>query len=91
MQTIFFSFSLALVPLLLVGVLFLVVRKSRQASGLDFMIGSAAILLAVLPIRAVLVPSGLSTLTLIDYLLGWEVGILALVTVWAGTSRHEDE
>jgi hypothetical protein len=89
-QAILFSFSLALVPILLMVVLFIVARTTRQAKGLDFLIGSAAILFAVLPIRAVLVPSGLSTLTLIDYLLGWEVGILALFAVWSGTSLLTD-
>jgi hypothetical protein len=40
-------------------------------------------LLAVLPIRLVLVPSNVTELTLVDYWLGFEVAVLAAVACLA--------
>jgi len=57
----------------------LFVRKRRF--GPEGFFGIAAVLLAVLPIRAVLVPSNLNTLTAVDYLLGFEMALLAAVAV----------
>jgi hypothetical protein len=45
--------------------------------GPDSVTGVAAVLLAILPIRLVLVPAEVSELTLIDYLLGFEMALLA--------------
>ena len=43
----------------------------------EALVGFGAVLLAIVPIRAVLVPATASELTLVDYWLGVEVAILA--------------
>ena len=54
-------------------------EKARGRIGPEALTGVTAVLLAILPIRIVLVPSALSTLTLVDYILGLEMAVLAAV------------
>jgi hypothetical protein len=60
-------------------------RRSESATrpGPELLAGVAAVLLAILPIRQVLVPSGIGVLTLVDYVLGLEMAILAAVACMA--------
>ena len=79
------------IPLLL-AVLLLVATLNPRASpapgaGPETLTGFTAALLAVLPIRLVLVPAAVIDLTLIDYWLGFEMALLAAVAclaVWRG-------
>jgi hypothetical protein len=77
-----YVWSIASVPLLF-ALLFLhmlfINRSSRQVPLLDFMVALSATSLAVLPLRAVLVPAEIGGLTRVDTLLG--VGIASLVTL----------
>jgi len=84
-RTQWFVLSLLLIPLLLIVV---VARLARRSSGArtDIAIGAGAVLLALLPIRAALVPANIGSLTLVDYILGVEVALLTLVIVWHETS-----
>jgi hypothetical protein len=81
-QTEFYVLSLALVPLLF-AILFihlLFFNPSTRDSGVpDFLVALAATTLAVVPLRAVLVPSSMLDLTLVDLVLG--VGAASLVSV----------
>jgi hypothetical protein len=106
--TRFYVVIIALVPLIL-GLLFLVVLFSshlsgRRAIGTEAIAGIATVLLGILPIRLVLVPAEISSLTLLDYWLGLEIALLAAVpcfAVWralgmqerhtAASTGHEDE
>jgi hypothetical protein len=45
--------------------------------------GVAAVLLAILPIRLILVPGEISDLTLVDYWLGFEMAVLAALACGA--------
>jgi hypothetical protein len=83
-----FVIALLLVPLLLISVMAMVVTRARRVDGPALLVGTGAILLGILPIRTVLVPSSLASLTTVDYVLAWEVGILAAVMVWLGTSQQ---
>ena len=76
----------ALIPLLLtslLGVSLIGRRASRGRMGSDVLIGVAALILALLPIRLVLVPADISVLTLVDYWLGFVIGLLAAVAFLA--------
>jgi hypothetical protein len=78
---------IALVPLIL-GLLFLVVLFSshlsgRRAIGTEAIAGIATVLLGILPIRLVLVPAEISSLTLLDYWLGLEIALVAAVPCFA--------
>lgn len=77
--------ALLLIPLLLIAVL----ARARQGrrGGSENIVGAAAVMLALLPIRAVLVPSDIGSLTLVDSALGVEVALLALVVIWRETAR----
>jgi hypothetical protein len=86
---------LAILPL--VFALLLLIAFVRRPAGADIrgevIAGIAATLLAVLPIRLVLVPSELTGLTLIDYLLGLEMAVLtglACFVVWRGLTSRAD-
>jgi hypothetical protein len=86
-----FAGLLSLIPLLLIGALVAVVLSpGHRTSRVDLLVGGAAILLAVLPIRSVLVPSDVSSVTLVDLVLGWEVALLTLLTVWVATTLLAD-
>jgi hypothetical protein len=70
---------IAFIPLLLAAALAAVVFGSSSSTGRlkpEGFAGLVAVLLAVLPIRIVLVPADLSDITLVDYLLGFEVAML---------------
>lgn len=84
-QTQTYVIVLLLIPLLLIAVLARA-RQSRRGSS-ENIVGAAAVMLALLPIRAVLVPSEIGSLTLVDYALSVEVALLALVVVWRETAR----
>jgi hypothetical protein len=87
---------IALLPLIL-GLLFFVVLFSSRLSarapvGPELIAGVAAVLLGVLPIRTVLVPSEISTLTLLDYWLGLEMAVLVALpcfAVWRALGREK--
>jgi Domain of unknown function (DUF4436) len=82
-----FAILLALTPLLLIAALVVAVVSLRpRESGRDLVTGAAAILVALLPIRAVLVPSDLPGITLVDLALGWEVGLLTALTAWTASN-----
>lgn len=83
-QTQQYVLALLLIPLLLLAVLARATRGRRD--GTDTIVGAAAVMLALLPIRAVLVPSDIGSLTLVDWALGVEVALLALLLVWRETA-----
>ena len=88
-STKLYVFVLAVLPLIF-ALLLLIVFVRRPAGAAirgEVIAGIAATLLAVLPIRLVLVPSELTGLTLVDYLLGLEMALLAglaCFVVWRG-------
>jgi len=53
---------------------------SRTLPG-ELLIGLGAFVLVVLPIRAVLVPSDVSGLTVVDYALGAEMAVMVVITL----------
>jgi hypothetical protein len=85
---------IALIPLVL-GLLFFVVLFSGRLghggrTGPDLIAGIATVLLGILPIRLVLVPGEISSLTLLDYWLGLEMALLAALpcyAVWRALGR----
>jgi hypothetical protein len=109
--SIFFVIALALCPLVLGVVILSAMLLSRRAGGRGPTPGEAAVaavaLLAILPIRQVLIPGESPGLTLFDYVLGVEVVLIAAVVLalsplapWAtfrrairseGPSSTEDE
>lgn len=74
---------LALVPVFLALLMatFLFGRGKQVSASIEALVGVTASVLAVLPLRAVLVPGTVSTITLLDALLG--AGILFTVLVFA--------
>lgn len=76
-----FVVTLAVVPLLLALLLFVVifVIGTARPVGPEVLAGVAAVLLAVLPIRFVLVPTEVTELTLVDYWLGFVIAVLTAV------------
>jgi hypothetical protein len=76
---------LSLVPLILIFVLAARLMTAPPRSVED-LAAIAAIMLAILPIRTVLVPSDISALTVVDFTLGFEMALLAagvaLVNLW---------
>lgn len=72
--------------LLIAALVVAVVSLRPRESGRDLVTGAAAILVALLPIRAVLVPSDLPGITLVDLALGWEVGLLTALTAWTASN-----
>jgi hypothetical protein len=80
--------AVASIPLVLAALLLILFfapgrSGSRKTGPAEFVGVAAASLLAVLPIRSVLVPSDVSGLTIIDYLLGFEMAVLAGVACLA--------
>lgn len=86
---------LAAIPLVLALLMFLVVYARRrdgrvESLGAVELAGIGALLLAILPIRQVLVPPGETQLTLVDYILGFEMAALvafACIAVSVGMGR----
>ena len=83
---------LVAIPLLLIILLALGLRETHARS-VDGLVGVAAIMLAILPIRVVLVPSDITSLTLVDFWLATEMVALAAVAVlwwfvWARQSAR---
>jgi hypothetical protein len=60
-----------------------VARSRRGLRGTDLFVAAAAIFIALLPLRAVLVPAGLSDFTLVDLSLGCLIAFLVAVGVWS--------
>jgi hypothetical protein len=87
----------ALIPLvlgLLLLLVFVAVVPRKRAVGPDAIAGVAAVLLAILPIRLVLVPGDVTILTLVDYWLGIEMAVLAALAclvVWRGLGPARDD
>jgi hypothetical protein len=86
--TITITYILLIVAIPFLIEIFLIILLVRQGSGVrgpELLAGAATVLLAILPIRQVLVPPSVEELTLIDYLLGVEVAILVSIgsaAVW---------
>ena len=91
-----FVLVMTAIPLLL-GLLFYALlfrggRNGQRKPGPELVIAITAALLAMLPIRSVLVPAEISQLTTIDYLLGSEVAVLASITciaVWGALKSRD--
>jgi hypothetical protein len=88
----FFVFLIAGLPLLLFAgllalVLPLVNDPERRRFPAELLVGVGAFLLAIIPVRAVLVPAEISQITLVDYILGTEMAVMvagSLIIVLAG-------
>jgi hypothetical protein len=88
----FFVCLIAGLPLLLfVGLLALVfplaTNPQRRRFPAELLVGVGAFLLAIIPVRTVLVPAEISQITLTDYLLGAEMAVMvagSLIIVLAG-------
>ncbi|MCC6943594.1 MAG: hypothetical protein IT335_03395 [Thermomicrobiales bacterium] len=90
-QTKLFVYSVALVPvaLFLALVSILVQHRSRSKHALDGFLGFGAALLAVLPLRQVLIPGEVAGLTRIDYMLAGQLALpvatlLLVRAIWWG-------
>lgn len=89
----FFVFLVAGLPLLLfVGLLALVWpilnNPDRRRFPAELLVGVGAFLLAMIPVRAVLVPAEISQITVTDYILGTEMAVMvaaSLIIVLAGS------
>jgi hypothetical protein len=78
-----FVFGLLCVPLLLAIALLTHVASLSARGNIDVLIGVGAILVALLPLRLVLVPTDIVGVTLVDVVLGTEVSILAAIAIWS--------
>jgi hypothetical protein len=76
-----FVLALIAIPLLLIVLLSLRLSDGTPRS-IDGLVGVTAIMLAILPIRTVLVPGDITSLTLVDFALATEMALLATGTVW---------
>jgi hypothetical protein len=76
-----FVLALVAIPLLLIVLLSLRLSDGTPRS-IDGLVGVTAIMLAILPIRTVLVPGDITSLTLVDFALATEMALLATGTVW---------
>jgi hypothetical protein len=74
---------IAVVPFILELLLLGVILRTSQSLNSEMLVGFGAVLLAIVPIRAVLVPATAPELTLVDYWLGVEVAILAALACLA--------
>jgi hypothetical protein len=86
-MSILFIYSVALVPLLLFALLahLIVVTRKEPTTATDlisWIIAVAATSLTVLPLRAVLVPANISSMTRLDFLLGLELLLLISLVVY---------
>jgi hypothetical protein len=91
-----FIFVLLLLPILLFfGLLLTMIsrkgRESRDYSGLtgDLIVGVGAFLIALLPVRAVLVPPDVPQFTFVDYVLGTEMAVMVAATLILATIRTQ--
>ena len=83
-RSVTFIYVLSLVPLCIVAVmvhLTLTARELDSAMVLQLIVGLAAVLFTVLPLRIVLVPGGIGGLTRLDYVLGLMMAILLLAGI----------
>jgi hypothetical protein len=80
-ETQLFVLVVALIPFVVEVLLGLALlrRRAPRANGIgaEVFVGVTAVLLAILPIRLVLVPTDITGLTLVDYILGTEMAVLA--------------
>jgi hypothetical protein len=86
--------AVACLPLLLGLLLCVVLFGTSRPVGPDGLTGVAAVLLAILPIRLVLVPSDVSELTLVDFWFALEMALLAAVAcvaVWRALGGSDQE
>jgi len=81
LTTKLFVLCLIGIPLLLLGLLSMRLSEGTPRS-IDGLVGVIAIMLAILPIRTVLVPGDITSLTLVDFALATEMALLATGTVW---------
>lgn len=74
---------LVLLILMLRSILYARGRPRRDGSSVEPIIAveAAVVFLSILPLRTVLVPSGVSGVTRVDYALGLQIGLLVLVLV----------
>jgi hypothetical protein len=78
--------ALSFLPLILALLLWIVIaQRSQQAQqlGPEALAGVGAVLIAILPLRQVLVPEETGMLTLVDYWLGLQVAVLIAIACWA--------
>jgi hypothetical protein len=106
---VFYTYFVAVMPLaLLVGIFSLIYRhkvrgqevSERWVPGItDVAFGVAATMVAILPLRMVLVPNSLPGLTRLDILFGIEITFLVAASLlwiegtsrWKASSQHEDD
>jgi hypothetical protein len=95
-SNLLFILVLLLLPLLLfMGVLWTFRRSVAKQSVEDarllagLLVGVGTFLLAVFPIRAVLVPPDVSRLTIVDYCLGTEMAVIVAGTLWLALAVNE--
>jgi hypothetical protein len=87
-RIIFYTYWLAAMPFLLLIILggYQYVRQRNVPKAYEVAFGVAATMVAILPLRAVLVPSSLPSLTRLDLMFSTEVALLvALSIVWVIT------
>lgn len=87
-----FVWVIVAIPLLLIILLGLVLWHLRSGS-VEGLVGVGAVMLAILPIRAVLIPGEITSLTIVDFPLASEMALLAAVTprVVRATSKDGDD
>jgi hypothetical protein len=94
-RLIWYSYELALIPLALIAVLGYQLyrrwRRGNPAPTHEITFEVAAILLALLPLRQVLVPSDVVGLTIIDTILGLEIALLIVIAVWWSVLAPQDD
>jgi hypothetical protein len=83
--TLWYVSLIAAIPLLLTALLaYTLLRRSANSGlGAEAVVGVTAVILAVLPIRLVLVPASAPELTLVDYWLGFEMAVLVALACLA--------
>jgi len=84
-----FVWVIVAIPLLLI-VLLSTLLWQRPSGSIDGLVGVIAIMLAILPIRAVLVPGEITSLTVVDFALATEMALLAAGTIiWFARPGHK--
>jgi hypothetical protein len=79
-----FVFGLLLVVAgLVLSLTLYMVRSRREMGGAGLLVGAGAILVALLPLRAVLIPADVRGLTLVDLVLGFLIVWLAALGIWS--------
>ena len=90
-----FVLLIAMLPLVLFGGLLILLRQlmadpNRERFPVELLVGVGVFLLAIIPIRAVLVPSDITQTTMVDYILGTEMAVIissSLMIVLAGSVK----